>query len=178
VRGGVLPASRWRPAVPVTDLAWSATPVTAGDARRLGLAVAGEPESPLTSLDQQAAAAVAAALGGRLPTSAEWQWMAGHGTRCYPWGDDDPAPGHANLRGLGPGHATPAGAYPAGATPEGVLDVAGNVWEWTATWVPGGGAIVRGGSWNSIALYATCGFTSEIPAATASPGIGLRVVRP
>jgi len=44
--------------------------------------------------------------------------------------------------------------------------------------VPGGGAVVRGGSYNSISLYATCGFASEIPAATASPGIGLRVVRP
>lgn len=178
VAGGVLPASRWRPAVPIADLAWSATPVTAGDARELGLDVAGDPAVPLTGLGLRAAEALAAALGGRLPTSAEWEWMAGGGLRRYPWGDDEPETGRANLRGLGPGHATPAGAFPAGATPDGVLDVAGNVWEWTATRVPGGGAVIRGGSWNSIALYARCGFTSEIPATTASPGIGLRVARP
>ncbi|MBO0802833.1 MAG: SUMF1/EgtB/PvdO family nonheme iron enzyme [Nocardiopsaceae bacterium] len=178
VDGGTLPASRWRAAVPIRDLAWSATPVTADDARQLGLDITGDPFAPLTGLDLPTAATVAAALGGRLPTSAEWEWMAGQGKRRYPWGDDEPTRDHANLRGLGPGHATRAGAYPAGATPAGILDVAGNVWEWTSTRVAGGGATVRGGSWNSISLYAQCGFTSEIPAATASPGIGMRVVRP
>ena len=28
---------------------------------------------------------------------------------------------------------TPVGAYPRGATPDGIHDLAGNVWEWTAT---------------------------------------------
>jgi iron(II)-dependent oxidoreductase len=152
--------------------------VTVGDARQLGLDVTGDPLVPLTGLDLPGAASVAAALGGRLPTSAEWEWMAGHGQRHYPWGDDEPTRNHANLRGFGPGHATRAGAYPAGATPDGILDVAGNVWEWTGTRVPGDGAVIRGGSWNSISLYAQCGFTSEIPATTASRGIGIRVVRP
>lgn len=178
VDGGLLPASRWRAAVPVADLFWAAAPVTVAAARSAGLAARGDPALPLTGLDWQAAQAVAAALGGRLPTSAEWEWMAGHGRRRYPWGDGEPTPAHANLRGLGSGQVTPPGAFPAGATPEGLTDVAGNVWEWTSTIVPGGGVVIRGGSYNSIRLYATCGFTSEIPAATVSPGIGLRVVRP
>jgi sulfatase modifying factor 1 len=178
VPGGTLPASRWRPAVLVPDLVWAAAPVTVAAARGAGRAAGGSPGLPLTGVDWRAAQAVADALGGRLPSSAEWEWMAGRGRRRYPWGDDEPATAHANLRGLGPGRATPPGAFPAGATPEGIVDVAGNVWEWTSTTVPGGGAVVRGGSYNSIILYATCAFTSEIPAATVSPGIGLRVVKP
>jgi sulfatase modifying factor 1 len=178
VPGGTLPASRWRPATSVPDLVWAAAPVTVAAARSAGLPVCGDPCLPLTGLDRRAAQAVAAALGGRLPSSAEWEWMAGRGRRRYPWGEDEPTTAHANLRGLGPGRATPPGAFPAGATPEGITDVAGNVWEWTSTTVPGEGAVVRGGSYNSISLYATCAFTSEIPAATVSPGIGLRVVRP
>ena len=178
VPGGLLPAARWQPATWIPDLAWTAGPMTPASVRGLELAGCPDPEMPLTGLDWRAAQAVAAALGGRLPTSTEWEWMASHGTRRYPWGDHEPTPAHANLRGLGPGQVTPPGAFPAGTTADGLVDVAGNVWEWTSTTVPGGGAVIRGGSYNSISLYATCSFTSEIPATTVSPGIGLRVVRP
>jgi formylglycine-generating enzyme required for sulfatase activity len=34
----------------------------------------------------------------------------------------------------GPNQPTPVGMYPEGATPQGVLDLAGNVYEWTADW--------------------------------------------
>ena len=159
------------------DLAWLAAPASAELARRAGLPAAGLPGCPATGLHQGQAAALAAWLGGRLPTSAEWEWMAGQGVRRYPWGDAEPARAHANLRGLGPGRPVPSGRHALGMTPEGLADVAGNVWEWTSTPVPGGGAVVRGGSYNSLALYAQCDFTSEIPAATISPGIGVRVVR-
>lgn len=103
--------------------------------------------------------------------------MAGRGVRRYPWGETEPLRRHANLRDLGPGRITTVGDFPLGATPEGLLDVAGNVWEWTASSAPGGGAVIRGGSYNSIALYARCAFSNEVPADLSSPGIGLRVVR-
>ncbi|MFF3665503.1 formylglycine-generating enzyme family protein [Microtetraspora malaysiensis] len=156
-----------------------ATPMTIGHARALGWAISDagmDEELPVTGLAWPEAVQLATAAGGRLPTSAEWQWMASAGARRYPWGEADPEPGHANLRALGPGAITPVGAYPVGATPDGLLDVAGNVWEWTSTCVPGGGAVVRGGSYQSIRLYAQSGFANEIPTATTSPGIGLRVV--
>jgi sulfatase modifying factor 1 len=163
--------------VDVSDLVWAATPLTAGQARQLGYLVAGDGRLPVTGLTWVRARELAEAAGGRLPTSPEWEWMAGSGVRRYPWGQAEPDGPYANLRGYGPCRPTPPGSFPLGATPSGLLDVAGNVWEWTATFVPGDGAAVRGGSYNSISLYARCTFTNEIPATATSPGIGLRVVR-
>lgn len=77
------------------------------------------------------------ALGGRLPTEAEWEKAARHDpatgrARRYPWGDEDPTPAHANL---GQRHLRPApiGSYPDGQSPLGVRQLIGDVWEWTAS---------------------------------------------
>jgi formylglycine-generating enzyme len=61
--------------------------------------------------------------------------------------------------------------------PQGLLDVAGNVREWTATRVMGGGYVIRGGSYASKPLYARCTFLNAVHAQRRSPGIGVRPVR-
>jgi formylglycine-generating enzyme required for sulfatase activity len=71
--------------------------------------------------------------GKRLPTEAEWERAArGALGREFPWGDETPSARHARFA-FGWNETAPVGTYPVGATPEGVLDLAGNVHEWTSS---------------------------------------------
>ena len=87
--------------------------------------------------------------GFRMPTEAEWEYVAGgrDEERRYPWGDEDPRPGHHGRfqlkESLDPDPDLPSqyeagtmvvGSYPAGASRDGVMDLAGNVCEWTSDW--------------------------------------------
>ncbi|WP_060687086.1 SUMF1/EgtB/PvdO family nonheme iron enzyme [Ardenticatena maritima] len=103
-------------------------------------------DHPVVFVARAEAEAFAAWLGGRLPTEEEWERIArGDRARIFPWGDEWCAT-CAHTAEQGARSTAPVGRYPDGATPEGVLDLAGNVWEWTAT-TEEGQAIAKGGSW-------------------------------
>lgn len=94
-----------------------------------------------TSLEQAQAFARWAGENWRLPTEAEWEWLAaGPERRFYPYGDEfDCLRCNTYERGLGT--TTSVDAHPDGASWCGAMDLAGNVEEWTAsryTPYPGG----------------------------------------
>ena len=68
----------------------------------------------------------------RLPTEEEWEFAARNGSRgtLFPWGDSWQE-GVANLNGKS--SPKDVGSFPQGATQAGVLDMVGNVWEWTSS---------------------------------------------
>ncbi|WP_424217080.1 formylglycine-generating enzyme family protein (plasmid) [Streptomyces sp. BI20] len=121
------------------------TPVTVGQWALFAVAQGrpapqGPPDHPVFGVDWASAAAychwAAERLGEpgiRLPTEDEWERAArGDDGREFPWGEEYRT-GLANLVDLGLGTTTPVGSFPEGASPFGVLDMAGNVDEWTAT---------------------------------------------
>lgn len=74
-----------------------------------------------------------------LPTEAQWEkaaaWDPAAGaSRTFPWGDQEPNADLLRFATSGFGGAAPVGTYAEGASAYGVLDMAGNVWEWTADW--------------------------------------------
>ena len=140
---------------------------------------------PINCVDWHHARDYCATLGKRLPTEAEWELAArGRDTQTFPWGAAPPSAQRLNACGIecsrmlterleavgkppwprmydeddsAPGTA-PVGRFPAGASPAGVMDLAGNVWEWTEShYCPYGKEdcddsrrVLRGGGWDTV----------------------------
>jgi iron(II)-dependent oxidoreductase len=112
---------------------------------------AGWDNRPVTWVSLQDARAYAAWAGKRLPHEWEWQ-LAAQSTdgRLYPWGSVwTPANVPAPDAGRGMTSPDPADAHPAGASPYGVMDMVGNVWQWTDEFTDEHtrAAILRGGEY-------------------------------
>jgi formylglycine-generating enzyme required for sulfatase activity len=88
---------------------------------------------PVTWVSLEDARAYASWAGKRLPHEWEWQYAAqGTDGRHYPWGNEwNSAAVPASDKRREMGEPSSVDAYPKGASPFGVMDLVGNVWQWT-----------------------------------------------
>jgi formylglycine-generating enzyme required for sulfatase activity len=131
---------------------------------------------PAVFIDWFDAYAYAKWKGRRLPTEQEWEKAArGPGGQRYPWGPHDRS-GAANVYQGDPKQKwTLPGSYPEDKSPYGVLDMAGNVSEWTSSVDPSGNPIVRGGNFGNFSADITRRVTNQ-RSLTLSDRIGFRTV--
>jgi iron(II)-dependent oxidoreductase len=134
--GGVVPGS---PAE-ATRLARDGGPSSWQQRTSLGVEPL-QPSHPVIHVCCYEAEAYARFVSARLPSETEWEKAAAwdpvsEQPRLYPWGDQAPAPGNANLdQGVfGP---AAIGSFPQGASALGCEQMLGDVWEWTSSSLSG-----------------------------------------
>jgi iron(II)-dependent oxidoreductase len=158
------------------------------------------PEEPVCGISWYEADAYARWAGKRLPTEAEWEYASAREpalkqSRRYPWGDRRPNPDDASF-GLAGWNPDPVGAHPDGQSGLGLLDMAGGVWEWTASpFLPypgfvafpydgyskehmdGNHFVCRGGSWATSGPILRCAFRNWYVPTYRQGFLGLRCAR-
>ena len=119
---------------------------------------AGYTDHPVNCINWHGATEFCEWAGARLPEATEWEAEASNGrTRVYPWGDTpEPNCDHcvmdeldAGGRGCGMQSTAQPCSRPLGNSISGLCDMAGNVYEWTATRQGSSAAFVRGAHWRT-----------------------------
>src|SRR5262249_23542421 len=90
-------------------------------------------EKPVTWVSLEDGRAYATWAGKRLPHEWEWQYAAqATDGRTYPWGNEwDASAVPLPDKGRDMRAPTNVDAFPKGTSPFGILDMVGNVWQWT-----------------------------------------------
>jgi formylglycine-generating enzyme len=113
----------------------------------------GRERHPINCADWNEAQAFCAWAGKRLPTKYEWQFAArGRDGRSYPWGNESPWEQVGSARGSlcleREAGTCPSGIATRDRGPFGIMDLAGNVSEWTVS-TQDDSRVRCGGEWHS-----------------------------
>lgn len=130
-------------------------------------------------------------LSVRLPSEAEWEKAScGTDERAYPWGNQEPTSELANFNNL-ESRLKDVGSYMGGASPYDVLDMSGNVWEWTNSlyrdypynandgreeWTANDKRVLHGGSFHNGSYSIRCAERFSFAPTNRNEIIGFRVV--
>ena len=148
--------------------------------------IAGRDAHPVVQVSAIDATAFCSHYGLRLPSETEWEFAArGSDGRRYPWGDTSAEENGLRRANFGTitccapddsdGYRTtaPVGSFPRGRSAFGLEDMAGNVWEWTASRFPGRAdqVALRGGGWGNNPYCLRSSYRHGNP-----PDIGLDMV--
>ncbi len=131
-------------------------------------------DHPVVLVSRDDAAAYCEWRGARLPTEHEWE-AACRGTdgRTFPWGSAwQPDVAHIDTT-----FTAPVLAHPYAATPDGVLDLVGNVFEWTSSDFGENLATLKGCSWDDAPGTCRCAFRHGRPPNSRHILIGFRCLR-
>jgi len=171
-------------------------------------ALSGMEQHPMACVDWYAADAFCHFVNKRLPTEEEWEYAArGTDGRLFPWGNEPPAFTRLNACGsecvawasdygrtyasLYPDNdgwpmSAPVGSYSQGASALGLLDMSGNVMEWTTTHFTAGYGgeedpdtkVVRGGGFEEYVANSTSAtHRTVLNPGTRTPLVGMRCVK-
>lgn len=129
----------------------------------------------------------------RLPTEAEWEYAARNGAKStlYPWGNDWKA--DLTVMNVSGSEPVAVGSKPKGANELGVVDLIGNVWEFTSSSLepypgnnavgvdkePGKRVVLRGGSAHedAVKLKINAAFRADVGVGQKEKNVGFRLVR-
>ena len=107
-------------------------------------------DHPVNCVDWNQALDYCRWAGGTLPTAEEWEYAAKSGAaNRYPWGKEPPKATQARFDSLDGTAAV--GSFGEGSSRWGLVDLAGNVAEWTASDYSTREKEIRGGSWTDTA---------------------------